>query len=591
MSSAPPQTAARRKIRIGELLCQRDLISQEQLDSALVEQKKTGRRLGQTLVDLGYVKEDQILELLAQQLAIPLVDLRHYQHNRDVVLRLPETHARRFRAIVLEETGADFVVGMADPTDVFAMDELARILKRSVRQAIVRESDLLQAIERVYQNPDQITSLAEELHDELAANDFDVRQLPVGDDATEAPVAKLLQSLFEDAVATQASDIHIEPNEHTLRIRQRVDGVLREQVVSGPRIASALVLRLKLMSSLDISEKRLPQDGRFNIKVRDRSIDVRLSTMPIQYGESVAMRLLDQSEGMLNLDHLGMPKSLRARFRRMLQRPHGLIAVTGPTGSGKTTTLYAALRELNEASKKIITVEDPVEYRLPRVNQVQVNPKIGLTFASVLRAALRQDPDIVMVGEMRDRETAEIGLRAAMTGHLVLSTLHTNDAIASALRLIDMGTEGYLAASALQCVLAQRLLRRTCRECRAPYEPSAQERAWLASLVGRQAERLSFQKGPGCTRCSGTGYRGRIGAYELLELNDAMADALRRNDPSAYARAARSHPEFRPLTICALDYAAHGITSLEEAMRVGSELEEEAAAAPLGSPADAPAGS
>ncbi len=568
-------SAGRKKIRIGELLVQNGLISEDQLTTALVEQKKAGRRLGQTLVQLGFVTEDAMLELLSRQLAIPFVDLRHYEFDPQVVGHLQETHARRFRAIVLEDSGDDFAVGMADPTDLFGLDELGRILRRPIRQAIVREADLLQTIDRVYQDKDELTDLAAELGEELAANDadFDVRNLPIGEDATEAPVAKLLQSLFEDATRTGASDIHIEPDEAALRVRQRIDGVLREQVVAGPRIAAAVVLRLKLMSGLDISEKRLPQDGRFNIKVSGRTVDVRLSTMPIQHGESVVMRLLDQSEEQLKIEHLGMPKRVRAKFRAALARPHGLIIVTGPTGSGKTTTLYAALREVNQASKKIITVEDPVEYQLPRINQVQVNPKIDLTFASVLRAALRQDPDIVMIGEMRDQETAEIALRAAMTGHLVLSTLHTNDAPSAAMRLADMGAEGYLVASALQCVMAQRLVRRVCKRCGAKARPEGNERAWLEAAVGERAEGLEFARGAGCTQCNGTGYRGRIGAYELLSMTDPLADALRQADPSAYVRTAREDPEFRSLVACAMDYARAGLTSLEEVIRLATEAE------------------
>ncbi len=575
--SEPAPGGGRKKIRIGELLIEHGLISEDQLMTALAEQKKKGRRLGQTLVQLGFVSENQLLTLLSDQLAVPFVDVRAYQFDREVVQKLSETHARRLRAILLEDSGKDYVVGMADPTDLFGFDELGRILKRPLRLAIVREADLIGAIDGLYQDREEdLSSLAAELRDELAANDadFDVRHLPVGDDATEAPVAKLLQSLFEDAIRMGASDIHIEPDESALRVRQRIDGVLQEQVVSGPRIAAAVVLRLKLMSSLDISEKRLPQDGRFNIKVNGRTVDVRLSTMPIQHGESVVMRLLDPGEETVRLEHIGIPKSIRARFRRSLERPHGLIIVTGPTGSGKTTTLYAALRELNLASKKIITVEDPVEYRLPRINQVQINPKIDLTFASVLRAALRQDPDIVMIGEMRDQETAEIALRAAMTGHLVLSTLHTNDAPSAAMRLADMGAEGYLVATALQCVMAQRLVRKICTDCTAPYEPTANELAWLEALAP-EAKAAAFARGGGCTQCHGTGYRGRMGAYELLTMTDALGDALRSEDPVTYMEVAREDADFRSLVLCALDYARNGLTTLEEVIRLATESDAE----------------
>lgn len=364
---------------------------------------------------------------------------------------------------------------MADPLDIFAYDELVRVLKQPIKQAVVRESELLNTLDLVYRRTDEIASLAEELEDELGDDAFDLADLSAESESADAPVVKLLQTLFEDAVQARSSDIHIEPDESVVRIRQRVDGgVLQEQVMKEKRVNAALVLRLKLMAGLNISEKRLPQDGRFNVRVKGRSIDVRVSTMPVQYGESVVMRLLDQSQGMLDLQGTGMPPHLLERFRKLIKKPpHGMILVTGPpTGSGKTTTLYGALTELNKPEVKIITAEDPVEYRLPRITQVQVNPKIGLEFANVLRASLRQDPDIILVGEMRDHETVEIGLRAAMTGHLVLSTLHTNDSISSAMRLIDMGgAEPFLVASSLLGVVAQRLVRRVCDNCKEPYQP------------------------------------------------------------------------------------------------------------------------
>ncbi len=317
----------------------------------------------------------------------------------------------------------------------------------------------------------------------------------------------------------------------------------------------------------------MPQDGRFNIRVRERSIDVRLSTMPIQHGESVVMRLLDHSQGLLELEHLGMPEVLLAAFRSTVHRPYGMVLVTGPTGSGKTTTLYSALGELNEPGRKIITAEDPVEYRLPRINQVQVHPRVGLTFANVLRAALRQDPDIVLVGEIRDQETAEIALRASITGHLVLSTLHTNDAIASATRLIDMGAEGYMVATALRSVLAQRLVRRICDSCREPYRPDVHESAWLRKALGAAAETAGFQHGAGCPHCNNTGYHGRVGVFELLEIDEALADALRREDAAGFARAARAQERFRPFAMHALDYARAGVTTIEEVLRVAGDVD------------------
>lgn len=568
-------TEPKKKIRIGDLLIQNGIITEEQLMTALAEQKKTGRKLGRSLIDLGYVDEDNLLTLLSRQLEIPFVQLRNYQFNQDLIKKLPESQARRFRAIILDDIQGELLLGMADPMDLMAFDEIARIVHQPIRQAVVRESELLNTLDLVYRRTDEISNLAEELDSELADDAFDLAELTATGDDSEAPVVKLLQSIFEDAVQARASDIHIEPDESVMRIRQRIDGVLQEHVMKETRISAALVLRLKLMSGLNISEKRVPQDGRFNVRIKNRSIDVRLSTMPTQYGESVVMRLLDQTEGMLGLDKTGMPEHILNRFRIAITRPHGMILVTGPTGSGKTTTLYGALNHLNRPEIKIITAEDPVEYRLPRITQVQVNPKVGLTFASVLRACLRQDPDIVLVGEMRDQETAEIGLRAAMTGHLVMSTLHTNDAIGSAMRLIDMGAEPYLVASSLQGVMAQRLIRRICDNCKVDYYPTEQERIWLSTMVGDESEiPEKFSNGPGCYQCGNSGYKGRVGVYEWLEMDDNILGALRRADPDEFEKAAKSNPHFRPLELCALDYAKEGITSLEEVFRISATLGE-----------------
>jgi len=566
------------KIRIGDLLLEEGVITEDQLQTAISEHKKRRTKIGRALIDLGFITEDRLLGALAQQLRIPFIDLKQHAFDFETVRLLQETHARRFRAVVLEDDGRKILVGMADPTDIFALDEISRVLKRPIRRALVSESDLLRILDLVYRRTDEISSLAEELRDDLGGPDFlDAAGLPVGDEASAAPVAKLLASLFEDAVQVRASDIHIEPDESELRIRQRVDGVLQEQVMKETRVAPALVQRLKLMSGLDISEKRVPQDGRFRVDVKNRNLDIRLSTMPTQHGESVVMRLLDQSAEILDLGQLGMPEPLLARFRPLIHRPHGMILVTGPTGSGKTTTLYAALSELNRPENKIITIEDPVEYRIPRVNQVQVNYKIDVTFARVLRAALRQDPDIIMVGEIRDAETARIGLRSAMTGHLVFSTLHTNDSIAAAMRLIDMGAEGFLVATSLCAVLAQRLVRRICESCVEPDPLTPKDRNALAGLPALSAaDDFQPKRGRGCAYCGQTGYRGRIGVYELLVLDETMADALRRSDPADFARAAHADPGFRPFALCALDCARQGITTLDELFRVAGGQEDDA---------------
>lgn len=561
---------SQRRVRIGDLLVAKQIITEEQLQTALQEQKKRGQKLGQTLVSLKLISEDQLLNLLSAQMQIPRFDLMQYDVKPETAQLLPESLARRHRAIVLQNKGDSLVVGMTDPSDLFAYDALTKELKQKIKIGIVKEADLLTIFDEVYQNTPEINNIAEQLGRQLSEDGIDLEQLIQTEGIDDAPVVRLLMSLFEEALRLKASDIHIEPDETLLRIRQRIDGVLKEQTMKERHIAPALVLRLKIMAGLDISEKRIPQDGRFNVLVKQHSIDVRLSTMPVQYGESVVMRLLDQTNGILNLEALGMPSSLLKRFRQAIHKPHGLVLITGPTGSGKTTSLYSALRELNQPEKKIVTVEDPVEYRLPRVNQVQVNAKIGLTFANVLRTTLRQDPDIILIGEMRDKETAEIGLRAAMTGHMVLSSLHTNDAVGAAERLIDMGAEGFIVASCLQAVVAQRLIRRVCEHCTSEHEVTQQEQVWLNHI--RQTSQATFKEGLGCGRCHYTGYRGRVGVYELLEFDQPMLDALRVGDKQRFNQLAPRSSGYHPMVVHALVLAQKGITTIAEAMRIGSDV-------------------
>jgi MSHA biogenesis protein MshE len=569
MANAP------KRIRIGDLLVEKQMITETQLQHALQEQKLTGRKLGATLVELKYVEENALLELLSAQLHIPFVELKQFRFDRDLVQRLPETTARRYRVILLREDFDGYLLGMADPTDIFGLDELQRQIPRQLKPAVVRESELLDILDIAYSHAEEIASLAGELEEELQESAVDIADIVTDATDTEAPVTRLLQKIFEEAITTKASDIHIEPDEKVLRIRNRIDGSLIEQVMNEKRIATALVVRLKLMSGLDISEKRLPQDGRFNLKVKHRNIDVRISTMPVQFGESVVMRLLDHTDGVLPLEKVGMPQHLIDRFRKAITRPHGLVLVTGPTGSGKTTTLYGALSELNKPEKKIITVEDPVEYRLPRINQVGLHEKIGLTFSNVLRATLRQDPDILLVGEIRDSESAEIALRASMTGHMVLSTLHTNDAVTSALRLIDIGVDSYLVAASLKAIVAQRLVRRICVTCIQPHAPDANEKQLLALLAkGRDISSVTFKQGTGCPHCHNTGYKGRVGVFELLELNHPMAEALRLKDINGFTKAANESANFVPLSQVALQYAIQGITSLEEVMSISAQIDD-----------------
>jgi len=562
------------KVRLGDLLVQQKLISQDQLKFGLEQQKRSGRKLGRVLVDNAFVTEENISEALAKQLNIPYINLKYYNINLELVRLLPENQARRFRAIVLEERNGMLLIGMADPTDLFAFDEIARIVKRDIDVAVVTEGQLLESIDRGYRRTEEITGLARELSEDIGDTYVDFGALTETVGAEEAPVVKLLQSVFNDATQIRASDIHIEPQEGRVMIRFRIDGVLHLQTEADSKIAPALVLRLKLMSGLDISEKRLPQDGRFHVRVRDQRVDVRIATCPTQNGESVVMRLLRQDGGMVGLDKLGMPPDMLKRFREIIRRSNGMILVTGPTGSGKTTTLYSALAEINTIDQKIITVEDPVEYSLPGINQVQVNEKIDLTFSRVLRSALRQDPDVILIGEMRDAETAQIGLRAAMTGHLVFSTLHTRDAAGTLFRLVDMGTPRYMVASSVQAIIAQRLVRTVCGSCSEPHIPTAQEAEWLQVEGVTPDQYGGLLHGRGCSHCNGTGYRGRTGVYEMLEMNPEMVEAAAHHDATHFMQVASKHLHGKSVLFHALELMKQGRTTVAEVMRISNQVED-----------------
>jgi MSHA biogenesis protein MshE len=563
------------RVRLGELLVSQGLMTDEQLNSALEEQKRNGRKLGQVVMESGYVSEDVIAKTLAKQLKAPYVDLKSFTPQPDLIKLLPESAARRHRAIVLDVQDDLLVVGFSDPTDLTAFDEITRIVRRDILAAVVLKSQLLATIDRVYRRTEEISGLAKELTDDMSTDIGEFGALfgqQVG--LEDAPVVKLLNSVFEEALKMRASDIHIEPQEKNLVIRFRIDGVLHVQMTADSKIASAVALRLKIMSGLDISEKRLPQDGRFNIKLTNSAVDVRMSTLPTQYGESVVMRLLSQSSEIIGLDKMNIPAQVLDRLRNAIHRPSGMVLVTGPTGSGKTTTLYAALSELNSPEKKILTAEDPVEYRLPGINQVQIYDKIDLTFARVLRSALRQDPDIILVGEMRDQETAEIGMRAAMTGHMVLSTLHTNDALSTPIRLLDMGVPRFMVALSLQLVLAQRLVRVVCPDCKETYKPTPHEHEWLRLELGNDVDAHVYHKGIGCTQCNNTGYIGRQGIYEYLEMTNALVEAANHGDPTEFMRIGREQMAGNTLRRDAVNLVLAGRSTIEEAMRINNILED-----------------
>lgn len=553
------------KQRIGDLLLDNHMISESSLSLALEEQNITGGRLGTILTHLGLVSEDDLLVTLANQLKIPVADLSMNQYNRSAICSLSETIARRNRVVVLEKNSESVVLAMADPTDIFCIDEVAKSLSLRVDPVIAKESEIVDLINASYSGEMKIASLVQEVNQEISNDILNIDAIVNAAHADEAPVARLLLKIFEEAIRFTASDIHIEPDEGVLRIRQRVNGVLSEQVLSESRVVMPLVIKLKLMAGLDITEKRLPQDGRFTITVHYKKVDVRLSTMPIQYGESVVMRLLLLDEGVKSLDHIGMNELTLNGFRNLIQKPNGLVLVTGPTGSGKTTSLYAAIAELNHQDTKIITVEDPIEYRLPRVNQVQVNDKIGLDFTSILRSALRQDPNIILIGEIRDQESAQIALRSAMTGHLVFSTLHTNDAPSAAIRLVDMGVQPYMIASALSGIVAQRLLRCLCEQCK---ERMADDASVNYEWLSEDFRELKYYQSRGCEHCHYTGYTGRIGVFEFLIINDEMRSALRQGELNQFMALASRSELYTPLLNAALSVANRGITSLDEVKKM-----------------------
>lgn len=555
------------QIKLGDLLIQHAVITEAQLQEALQEQKKTGERLGQTLINLHYLTEQQFLDFFSKQLNIPFFDLKQYQVDPALNKLLPESYARLYHAIILGKNDNGFLLGMVDPLNLMAIDKLNHILKERVQLALVKEEDLNRVLDLSYRRTEEITGFAQELSQELGVGALSVAEET---NLVDAPVIKLLESLFQDAVQVNASDIHIEPTIEGVIFRLRVDGILQEQKINEKSIMPAIASRLKLMAGLNIAEKRIPQDGRFSLVVRNKKFDIRLSTMPTPFGESIVLRLLRQDAGILQLEQTGMAGEILTEFRRLLQKPNGIILVTGPTGSGKSTTLYAALNEINKPEIQIITVEDPIEYFLPWAVQIQTNEKIGLDFATVLRSILRHDPDVILVGEMRDKETSSIAIRAALTGRLVLSTLHTNDAVSSISRLQDLGVESYLISATTQAILAQRLVRIICPNCKEPHQPMEEEKAWFSKLK-IDLEHHEFKQGKGCSFCSNTGYHGRTGIFELLEFNEPMAEALRNNDQNSFHHLAQQSLEGKLLINDAYRLAIQGGTTLQEIMRAVNE--------------------
>ena len=561
--------------QLGSALIEQGYLTPEKLSEALVEQKRTGRMLGRVLVDNNYITEEQMARTIAAQLEVPFIDLRRYDVVPEIVRVLTESQARRFHAIVLENRGDSYLVGLVDPSNLRAQDDLSTLVGRPIYISVITNEQFNKTVDRIYRKTDQLDEYAKEVERDVERESgiVDFNQMSVSISDADAPVIKLLQTMFEEAVQMRASDIHIEPEENKLVVRFRIDGALHPQFEADPKISAALIVRLKLLAGLDIAEKRLPMDGRISVKIGTNRIDIRMSTIPAQFGESVVMRLLIQNQGMLELEKSGMPPDLLGKFNNIIKSPHGIVLVTGPTGCGKTTTLYGALQKLNRRNVKILTCEDPVEYRIAGITQVQVNEKIELTFARMLRAFLRQDPDILLVGEIRDMETAQIAARAAMTGHLVLSTLHTNDAVSAPSRLLDMGVPGYMIASTLLGVLSQRLLRVICTYCSEPYSPNHEELEWVKHFQGKGQPQANFRQGKGCSRCNGIGFSGRTGVFEMLEMTPQLSAAIHKGDSAYFESVVREHMGGDSLERHALNLAVNGQTTIAEAMTVVSSVE------------------
>ncbi len=543
------------------------LVTEAQLDAAVAEQTRTGKPLGRILIEAGTVSESDVVRTLALQVGLEFLDLGETSIDASVVGLVSETVARRYQAIPIGWRDDRLVVAMADPSNVFALDDIRAVTGNEVVSVVATPSQIAETIERFFRLDTEVDSVAQLAADEFEEEDSISALSAVVEDA---PIVKFVNLLIAQAVGDRASDIHVEPAENDLRIRFRIDGVLHEVMRSPRSIQAGVISRLKVMADINIAERRVPQDGRISMKVAGRGIDLRVATLPTVYGEKVVMRILDKSQALLRLEELGFLPDQLERFAHAYRKPYGTILVTGPTGSGKSTTLYATLNILNEPSRNIITVEDPVEYRLPGINQVQIHPKAGLTFSSALRSILRSDPDVVLVGEIRDRETAVIGVEAALTGHLVLSTLHTNDSASTPMRLVEMGVEPFLVTSALDAVVAQRLARKLCDKCREPYQPTEAELAeagWpVAELSG--SDWPTLHRPVGCQACGRTGYRGRFGVHEVLLMSEEIERAIIERRSSEDIAKIAVMQGMTTLRLDGLRKAAEGLTSLEEIFRV-----------------------
>lgn len=566
-------------LQLGDLLLKTKLISEKQLEEALAEQKQLGGRLGEHLIRLGYVNEDDILDALSQQYGVPSINLEHFEIDDSVIRLIPSDVARKYQFIPVSKTGATLTVAMADPTNVFAMDDITFITGYRVEPVVASETALREAIDKYYGTShsielkkvmDDLSTVEEAASLEVLEEDeeLDVATLEAG--AEEAPVVRLVNLILSDAIKRGASDIHVEPYERSYRVRFRIDGILYEIMNPPLKLKEAITSRIKILSKLDIAEKRLPQDGRIKLKMKlagkRKELDFRVSTIPTLHGEKVVLRLLDKENLQLDMTKLGFEKSSLKRFEEAIFKPYGMVLVTGPTGSGKTNTLYSALSRINTAEVNIMTAEDPVEFQLPGINQVQMKDAIGLNFAAALRSFLRQDPNIVLVGEIRDFETAEIAIKAALTGHLVLSTLHTNDAPSTINRLMNMGIEPFLVATSVNLICAQRLVRRICQKCKEVEDVPVQA---LLNVGFPEAEATELQifRGRGCEACNNTGYKGRIALFEVMTVSDDIRELVLSGASAVELRRKALEEGMISLRYSGLQKIKDGITTIEEVVR------------------------
>jgi len=557
--------------RLGELLVRNQLISDGQLKRAIDEQKKEGIRLGAALIKLGYIQEADLSTFLSRHYGVPSINLSEFEVDPAVIATIPAEVAQKYQMVPINRAGATLIVAMADPSNIFALDDIKFMTGYNVEVVVAAEAAIKEAIDKYY---DQSSSLADVMGD---LGDFD--DLEFGDDieqidpsslekaSEDAPVVKLVNLILTDAIKKKASDIHIEPYEHIFRVRYRIDGVLYEVMKPPKKLKNAITSRLKIMASLDIAERRLPQDGRIKIKMgRNIEMDYRVNCLPTLFGEKVVLRLLDKSNLQLDMTKLGYEEEALKHFKHEIHKPFGMVLVTGPTGSGKTVSLYSALSELNKTTENISTAEDPVEFNFAGINQVQMHEEIGLNFAAALRAFLRQDPDIIMIGEIRDFETAEIGVKAALTGHLVLSTLHTNDAPSTINRLLNMGIEPFLVASAVNLISAQRLGRRVCSECKEPEEIS-RDALISAGVPADKVGSFVTYKGRGCSLCNDTGYKGRIGIYQVMPMFEAIREMVLSGANTAEIKQETMRLGVKTMRQSALTKLMEGVTTLEEVLR------------------------